>query len=234
MTRQGALVQESDFFLGEKSLYVSVYDNGASRWLVIVPPLFEELARTRKLLVNAAREFAGAGFNVVRFDYYGTGLSEGRFEDFTPSQATRDLEKVVSFCRERGAQKISLLGFRYGAYLAAQYASRFQVERVVVWEPVLDPAAYMAEFLKSTAVDQIMTYGEVRFSQKELMDQLSRDGRILVSGYALGLAALEEFRLTRALERGDCEKIGVVVWRRSTHNKAPFLAELKPAICPSV
>lgn len=227
-------VQESDFYLGDKALYTSVYDAGASRWLVIVPPLFEELPRTRKLLANVARKLARAGFNVVRFDYHGTGLSEGRWEDFTPSQAMRDLESAVSFCRDRGAQQVALLGFRYGAYLAAQFARRDDVQRVIVWEPILDPAGYFAEFLKSTAVDQIMTCGEVKFSPGDLMEMLGRDGRILINGYALTAAAVAEFRQAHALDRGECEKLAVVLWRQSSLRRTPFLAELKPVMCANV
>jgi pimeloyl-ACP methyl ester carboxylesterase len=227
-------LQESETYLGEKPFYFSVYDSGASDWLVIVPPLFEELARTRKLLVNAARAFAASGFNVARFDYYGTGLSEGRFEDFAPSQATRDLDTVVSFCRAHGARQVSLVGVRYGAYLAAQHVRGSDLANVVVWEPILDPAAYMAEVLKSTAVDQIMTYGEVRIGLKESMDLLDRDGRILISGYGIGLAAVQELRNSPALTSKDCERLGVVIWRKSTLSKTPFLAELAPTLCANV
>jgi len=229
-----APTQESEFYLGTKALYVSLAECGESRWLVLVPPLFEELPRTRKLLVNAARKFAAAGFNVVRFDYYGTGLSEGRCEDFSPAQAMQDLEAVVTFCRERAARQVSLLGLRYGAYLAAQAAVRSQYRQVILWEPVIDPAAYVMEFIKSTAVDQIMTFGEVRFSPSELLEKLGREGRILVNGYALSTAAVDELRQARALGRGDCEKLALVFWRRSTVVKTPFLAELKPIVCTNV
>ncbi len=235
MTAEHSLpVRESEFYCGDKALYVTVYDSGSSRWLVIAPPLFEELARTRKFCVNAARKIARAGFNVVRFDYYGTGLSEGKFEDFTLSQAACDLDTVIAMCRERGAAQVSCLGFRFGAYLAALRNSKDGVGRVIVWEPVFDLAAYITEVLKATAVDQIVTYGAIRFDQAALMDKLAREGRILVNGYALSLAAVEGFRNARPIERADVENTGVVLWRRSSLNKTPFLAELQPVVCTTV
>jgi alpha/beta superfamily hydrolase len=227
-------IRENEFFAGEKPLFITHYAGKADRYLVILPPLFEELPRTRKLMVNTARFLAGCGMDVIRFDYYGTGLSYGRFEDFSLEQARNDIQTVTDYCRQRGAQGVSLLGFRFGAFLAGELCANSNIAKTVLWEPILHLGEYLEECFKALMVDQIVTYGTMKFTQKELMEHLRRDGKLLVNGYPLSLKAAEEFRSARVLGREDLRRTGIILWRRSTLNKYPFLSELDSMVCASV
>lgn len=94
----------------------------------------------RKLAALLARD----GFHVLRFDYSGTGDSAGatgqgtltawRADIVTASQELRDLA---------GVRRVSLVGFRLGAALGAQTA--LKLRDLVLWEPVLDGRAHLAE-----------------------------------------------------------------------------------------
>jgi len=51
--------------------------------------------------VKAAREFSKNGFAVLRFDFRGSGDSEGRFEDQTITSMLKDLDAVITQVSEK-------------------------------------------------------------------------------------------------------------------------------------
>jgi pimeloyl-ACP methyl ester carboxylesterase len=96
----------------------------------------------------AARRFVAAGFCAFRFDYYGTGDSEG---DTTESGLTgweRDIETAVDELRAlANARSVALFGLRLGANLAAQVAMRAPdlVSRLAIWDPIVNGEAYLEQ-----------------------------------------------------------------------------------------
>jgi pimeloyl-ACP methyl ester carboxylesterase len=94
-----------------------------------------------------AGQLARAGFHVLRFDYLGTGDSWGDDEEASLQQWTLDVQCAIDEMESRGLQDISLVGFRLGASLAALTArtsARNSIDRIVLWEPVLDGPDYLA------------------------------------------------------------------------------------------
>ena len=88
---------------------------------------------------------AGQGCHVLRFDYFGCGDSGGDGEQATIDQSLSDLSAAVEELKDTsGVPKVSLVGLRMGAMLAALTASRRQdIDRIVLWDPVLDGGAYL-------------------------------------------------------------------------------------------
>lgn len=62
------------------------------------------------------------GISTFRFDFFGHGESEGRFEQITVSEAVRDSLAAVKYVRETGYRRIGLVGSSFGG-LAAILAS---------------------------------------------------------------------------------------------------------------
>jgi pimeloyl-ACP methyl ester carboxylesterase len=93
-----------------------------------------------------ATRLAKAGFHVLRFDYLGTGDSSGCADDATIPQWIADVVTAVDELRtSRGLREVSLVGLRLGATLAALAAADCQrVNRLVLWEPVIDGREYVA------------------------------------------------------------------------------------------
>ncbi|MFA4855813.1 MAG: alpha/beta fold hydrolase [archaeon] len=58
------------------------------------------------------------GVSTFRFDFFGHGESEGKFEDVTISEAVDDVLCAVSFVREKGFSKIALFGSSFGGMAA--------------------------------------------------------------------------------------------------------------------
>jgi alpha-beta hydrolase superfamily lysophospholipase len=97
---------------------------------------------------QAAEQLALAGFDVLRFDYPGTGDSTGddsqpdRLQSWTDSivGATQQLEKLS------GCSVFCLFGLRLGANLAAHAASQLGgVARLILWAPCATGRAFARE-----------------------------------------------------------------------------------------
>ena len=52
--------------------------------------------------------------SIFRFDIYGHGESEGKFEDVTVSEAVDDVLNAVGFLKKQGYSKIGLFGSSFG------------------------------------------------------------------------------------------------------------------------
>jgi fermentation-respiration switch protein FrsA (DUF1100 family) len=70
-----------------------------------------------RLFVKAARYFAANGFAVLRFDFRGSGESEGDFEQVTVSDEIADALAALAFVRRQSVvdeNRIGLIGLRRG------------------------------------------------------------------------------------------------------------------------
>lgn len=97
----------------------------------------------RRLATTLARE----GHHVLRFDYFGTGDSDGESDVATPESAVADVHAAARELRDLSrAGEVSLVGLRLGAACAAlASASGVATRRLLLWEPVIDGAAYVRE-----------------------------------------------------------------------------------------
>jgi pimeloyl-ACP methyl ester carboxylesterase len=108
-------------------------------------PLGHEYLRAHRAFRNLAVALAGQGFHVLRFDYFGSGDSGGMGEDTTVDQCLADIGTAIDELKDMsGRSLVSLIGLRFGATLATLAgASRADVDRVVLWDPVLDGKVYV-------------------------------------------------------------------------------------------
>jgi pimeloyl-ACP methyl ester carboxylesterase len=179
-----APAHEDELFLDER-IFATHHRGAGSIFTIVVPPLFEEHARTRKVLVNIARELAAIGIDAVRFDYPGTGLSPGSTHDFTLAGAAAALRRAIAFARAQGATSVHLLGFRFGAYLAVSAARELPEARLVLWEPLLDLGSYFDELLRVELATQVATFGKIQRTRTQLVGSLRAGRSVLVDGNRL-------------------------------------------------
>ncbi len=78
-------------------------------------------SKTYLLLEKALNE---KGIAIFRFDFFGHGESEGKFEDITISEAVDDTMQAIAFLKEKGFQKICLFGSSFGGMAALVAASK--------------------------------------------------------------------------------------------------------------
>ncbi len=167
------------------------------RWgVVICNPFGQEYLRAHRSLRELANRLAADGFHVLRFDYYGCGDSAGDSDETTLEQWLLDISAAIAEVREESASpRFALVGLRLGATLAALLAGqRGDVERLVLWDPVLDGAAYLRE-LQATHEAWLRDHTHRRRRPSEEDRPLEALGFPLPAGLT---ASIERLRLTGA------------------------------------
>lgn len=236
---------ESELFVGPghdndggPPIFVSHHRAAGAVFAVLAPALFEEQARTRKLLVNLARDLAAAGIDAVRFDYPGTGLSEGTTERLTLTAAFDALRRAVDYCHQQGAAQVHLFGFRFGGYLALTALPRLPVSRAVVWEPVLDLSAHFQELLRVEMTNQMVTFGKVRRGRDELVASLRAGHPELVDGNRIGPTLHRELEAAPAVDldrlSAFADRLRILVWDGKKVHDAATRAGLASVVVPDV
>jgi alpha/beta superfamily hydrolase len=79
------------------------------------------------------------GISTFRFDFYGHGESEGKFEDITLSEAIDDVQKAIHYLKNSGHEKIGLMGSSFGGFASLIAASEFpELVLLALKSPVSD------------------------------------------------------------------------------------------------
>jgi pimeloyl-ACP methyl ester carboxylesterase len=138
------------YFGGARSLFGVWHEApraSAPRVVVLCAPLWREGVRAHRVLRQLAARLAKEGTTVLRFDYTGAGDSAGDNEAGDVETWLDDVAAAVDEARRgAGVARVTLLGLRFGATLAAlAAAARDDVERLVLWEPVREGARYLEE-----------------------------------------------------------------------------------------
>lgn len=118
---------------------------GAARALVVMcPPLLHEQMRSYRFFSQLAGRLSDAGLACLRFDYHGTGDSDGADSDFSPKAAPGDIELAAEALRARaGRLPLILFGIRASAMFALRAAPAARAEAAWLWQPVVDGSGYV-------------------------------------------------------------------------------------------
>ena len=87
-----------------------------------------------RLFVQTARAMATAGLSVLRFDFWGSGDSDGGFEDISPNTEIADLHSVIAWARKQRYTEIGVLGLSMGGAVSiCTVAENPHVKTLVTW-----------------------------------------------------------------------------------------------------
>ena len=95
------------------------------------------------LFIKCARALASEGIASLRFDFYGSGESEGSFHEATLQSEIADARAAVRFMqRQKGidAGRLGLCGLSLGGCVAACVAPASGAKALVLWSAVAHPA----------------------------------------------------------------------------------------------
>jgi exosortase A-associated hydrolase 2 len=180
-----------------------------SRGAVIVfPPFAEEMNKSRRMMVLQARALAAEGMQVLMVDLYGTGESAGDFEQARWEIWHEDIEIAATWLHKRGVTRISALGLRLGALLAMDFTRRCagRLERIVLWQPVLNGAAVLTQFLRTRWAASMLDTAREAESTQDLRQKLRGGESVEVAGYQLSpqlFRSIEELQLVRLGSAGS-------------------------------
>lgn len=166
------------------AVHLSPRLHARSAAVLLCNPFGEEAARAHRAYRVLARKLEDAGYAAMRFDYAGTGDSSGDIADFGVDAWIEDIEAAADVLRrESGVSRIVLVGLRLGATLAALCAQRgrLRATHVVLWDPVVDGAAYLRE-LRSVH----RAYMDAEFGRTKTASGDSEDGPDAMLEEALG------------------------------------------------
>ncbi|PIE40961.1 MAG: hypothetical protein CSA49_05770, partial [Gammaproteobacteria bacterium] len=116
--------------------------------VVLCCPFGQEYERSHRAFKILANELAKMGFDVLRFDYWGTGNSAGESDKVSLVQwqdnivvAANELRSLIS-----STAAINLVGLRLGATMAMNAAANIGgVNQCIAWDPLWSGESYLKE-----------------------------------------------------------------------------------------
>jgi uncharacterized protein len=119
--------------------------------VVLCYPIGGEYMRAHRAFRQLTNFLVRGGFHVLRFDYFGTGDSSGTGVEATLPSWLESIRTTIEEMKDSaGVERVSLVGLRFGASMALLASrDRDDVKSVVLWDPVLDGARYLADSLTS-------------------------------------------------------------------------------------
>ncbi len=161
---------------------------------VFCHPFGEEKLWSHRVFVTFARKLARMGHPVLRFDYMGNGDSHGRVAESSVSTALSDVRCAIELLKARsGADRVGLLGLRFGATVAAAVADASDdVALLLLWQPVVDGRRYMQDLLRINLTTQMTVYREIREDRDALVASMRAGRTANVDGYEVSLPMFEQ------------------------------------------
>lgn len=128
----------------------------STKAIILCQPLALDYMSAYRSMRYLADYFASAGFLCMRFDYYGTGDSGGFTEqDKTIEFAEYSVTEAINLLGEQySIESYSLVGFRFGASIAAKVSEYKTVEDLVLWSPIDNGKRYLREIKALQATSQ--------------------------------------------------------------------------------
>ncbi|MGI5506342.1 alpha/beta hydrolase [Lentzea sp. CA-135723] len=139
------------------------------------------------MFVRLAERLAVSGFDALRFSYRGHGNSGGMQAGTTIAGELLDLQAAVGYACQELPGPLSIVAASFGAVSTSLSLPWLQpeVERVVLWNPVLD--------LRRTFVEPELPWGEENFN-REQQGYLRSHGFLIIDGeFRLGRVMFDEF-----------------------------------------
>lgn len=129
------------------------------------------------MFVKCSRALAHAGIASLRFDFYGSGESDGEFREMTLRGEIADGRAAVAFLRRQSGidpERVGLLGLSLGGAVAATLAPSIHAKAVVLWSAVAHTAR-LRELVKKAAKKIPGKAGAFEYDARELHPRLVED-----------------------------------------------------------
>ncbi len=103
--------------------------------IIIITHSFKGDKDYQPIMREFSRHVCEKGYAVIRFDCWGSGESDGKFEDSSIETQIKDLEDVVKYVKKQGYEDICLIGLSLGISDSIM-AYDESIKCMVMWSPV--------------------------------------------------------------------------------------------------
>lgn len=182
------------------------------RWVLVIPPFFEELNKSRRTLFLLGHALAARGVGCLLPDLFGTGDSEGESHDASWGTWVDDLTRTRAWLRDHSAARVDLLALRGGALLAWDWLAAMdqEVDRLFLWQPILSGKQLVHHLLRLRLAAALTGRGQGE-TAVGLRERLTQEGSIEIAGYRLSAALLADLE-TAALGAPGSRRLSRVDW----------------------
>ena len=100
-----------------------------------------QIARQTGVLDRAHRVLSGAGYQVLRYDMFGRGMSDRPEAEYDRAMYLQQLEEML--VKMDWDEKFDIVGYSFGAAIAAEYAAKHpdMINSLVLIAPLVDYSA---------------------------------------------------------------------------------------------
>ena len=128
--------------------------------VLCLPSITEEMNLARAVAAKQAQHFSKSGLPCFILDYYGTGDSEGEFEQADADIWLKDILVAGDFLLQQGITKIILWGIRFGALFILNHQEKLHQElpiiQQILWKPVTNGKLFAGQFLRIKQASAMM------------------------------------------------------------------------------
>jgi hypothetical protein len=178
----------AEFFgpAGAQMLGVTHLPAGKARaGLVVCSSVRAEFETNYRREILLGRTLAAAGIAVQRFQYRGTGNSDGDTSAVTLDTMKADARSATEHFRSTtGVEDIAFMGTKLSGVVAASLASAHGGAPLVLWEPVQNGARHFKQLFRVRKMWSLSDDDDAA-SGPSAMEEFTRDGSIDIVGYPI-------------------------------------------------
>lgn len=203
-------IEVDPFFITTQSgdLFVSRFfarGTNPDEYLLIVPPFAEEMNKCRRMMTLIAHRLAAQNLGILIIDLSGTGESWGDFGDARYDRWLDDLTAAHDWIVAQDARLTSVLGIRFGALPALQFARDCESCRtVLLWQPAVSGKIVMSQFLRLRVAANMMTKDGSGENIASLMAAFADGESVEIAGYEVSaelFRSINKLKLTQLAPR---------------------------------
>ena len=154
--------------------------------LLFLPPWAEEANKARRMIARLGHAMAEHGVTTVVPDYFGTGDSEGRFDEVRWTYWRRNVLDAAAWMLEHACARLHLGGLRFGGALALDVLPDLPAcpRSLLLWQPVVNGHQMLVQFLRLRLAASLGGETE-RETTSDLRARLGGGECVEVAGYML-------------------------------------------------
>ena len=140
--------------------------------------------------------------STFRFDFFGHGDSEGKFEDITVTEAANDILNAIEFLKSKGYKKIGLMGSSFGGMASLLAASqRDDLFVLALKSPVSDQIGKLVVDMNDKRIEDWKEKGFIKHHKRRLNFFFYKDASS-IDGYDY----IRKIKMPTLILHGDKDK----------------------------